>query len=65
MKLHPIAITINTMVTFVTTMMLLTKADSRVPRIRSADRIARITIAGMFMIPWTPPADSHGPCRHS
>ena len=33
---------------------LLTSADSRVPRISSADNNARMTTAGMFMIPWTP-----------
>src|SRR3954467_12069141 len=61
---HPSAITINTMVTLVTTMTLLTTADSRVPRISSADRIPRMTIAGMFMTPVTPSIDSNGECRH-
>ena len=37
--------------TLVMTIRLFTNADSRVPRISSADRIARMITAGMFMMP--------------
>ena len=60
MKPQPITITISTIETFVTTMMLLTVADSCMPRMSSADRSRRMTIAGMFTIPWTPAAPSSG-----
>src|SRR5215204_5709920 len=51
MKPQPTAITIRTMVTFTTTMMAFTNADSFVPRISSADSRPRMMMAGMFMIP--------------
>ena len=54
MKPQPITITISTIETLVTTMMLLTVADSCVPRISSADSTSRMTTAGTFMIPVTP-----------
>jgi len=54
MNPHPIAITISTMLTLMMTMMLLTTADSWVPRIKSAVSANRIAIAGMLMMPCTP-----------
>ncbi len=51
MNPQPITITINTMETFVTTMMLLTVADSCMPRISSSDSTRRMKTAGTFMIP--------------
>ena len=54
MKPQPITITISTIDTLVTTMMLFTVADSCIPRISSAERIRRMKIAGMFMMPCTP-----------
>jgi hypothetical protein len=64
MKPQPMKITISTIVTLVTTMMLLTKADSCVPRISSADNSARMTTAGMFMMPVTPSIVSSGEWHH-
>ena len=51
MKPQPIPITSSTIATLMTTMMLLTNADSWVPRISSAVSSARMNTAGMFMIP--------------
>src|SRR5471030_1967472 len=51
MKPQPITITIRTIATLVTTMMLLTVADSCMPRISSADISARMTMAGTFTMP--------------
>jgi hypothetical protein len=74
MKPQPNAITSSTMVTLVTTMMELTKADSRVPRTRSMVRRRRMPTAGRFMMPctgtiavpvWFIPIVSNGECRHS
>src|SRR6185295_8523789 len=65
MKPQPMTITISTMVTLVTTMIVLTNADSCVPRMSSIDSSARITIAGMFMTPVTPAAEvSNGEWLH-
>src|ERR1043165_4508153 len=65
MNPHPNTITSRTIVTLVITIRLLTKADSRVPRISSADSSARMTIAGMLTMPLTPPMDSNGEWRNS
>ena len=51
MKPQPIVMTMMTMVTFVMTMMLLTNADSFVPRTRRADNTKRMKMAGRFMMP--------------
>ena len=58
MNPQPITITRMTMLTLVITMMLLTVADSRMPRISNRDSAARMKTAGMFMIPCTPSADA-------
>ena len=60
MKPQPITITIRTIDTLVTTMMLLTIADSCMPRMSSAERSRRMKIAGMFTMPCTPFALSSG-----
>src|SRR5215204_1473740 len=65
MKPQPTKITASTIDTFRTTMTLLTHADSEIPRINRPERIARITTAGMFMIPVTPSAEvSNGEWYH-
>ena len=58
MKPQPMPITSSTIDTLTTTMMLLTKADSCVPRISSAVSSARMNTAGRFMRPLTPSGDS-------
>src|ERR1041384_3267150 len=64
MNPQPIPITSSTMLTFSTTMMPLTIADSWVPRISSAVNASRMTSAGMLTMPETPFTDSNGPCDH-
>src|SRR5688572_28907028 len=65
MKPQPTKITARTIDTLRTTIRLLTHADSEMPRISRPDRIARMTTAGMFMIPVTPSADvSNGEWYH-
>ncbi len=46
------------MLTLVITMMLLTVADSLMPRMSRADSAPRMMIAGMLMIPCTPSGDT-------
>jgi hypothetical protein len=58
MKPQPSTMTMSTMVTFVITMMLLTQADSCVPRTRRAVRTNRMPIAGRFMMPCTLGSDA-------
>jgi hypothetical protein len=64
MKPQPMTITMITIVTLTMTMMLLTQADSLMPRISSNDSSARMNTAGIFMIPCTPFTDSNGECTH-
>ena len=64
MKLQPSTITITTIDSFVMTIRLLTSADSRVPRMSSADSSSRMKTAGMFITPWTPFNVSNGEWRH-
>src|SRR4029079_18844510 len=64
MNSQPNTITITTIDSFVMTIRLFTSADSRAPRISSPDSSARMRMAGMFMIPWTPSAISNGEWRH-
>ena len=65
MKPQPMAMTSSTMLTFTTTMTLLTIADSCVPRMSSAVSSSRMNSAGMLMMPWAPAMDSNGPCENS
>src|SRR4029079_17887644 len=67
MNPQPIAITSRTIDTLMMTMIELTTADSWVPRISSAVRIARMNTAGTFMMPCTPVSaiTSNGECVHS
>src|SRR5678815_5293686 len=60
-------ITSSTIDTLTTTMMLLTTADSWVPRISNAVRIARMNTAGTFMMPCAPVSaiTSNGEWVHS
>src|SRR5262252_4501840 len=57
MKPQPITITISTMLTLVMTMIVLTNADSWVPRMSSIDNSARMMMAGMLTRPDTPAAE--------
>src|ERR1044071_9479502 len=64
MNPQPTAMTASTIETLRMTMMPLTNADSRVPRMSSSVSTMRMNTAGMFMIPWTPSPDSNGEWRH-
>src|SRR5207237_9606541 len=54
-----------TIVTFVTTMMLLTTADSLMPRMSRSVSASRMNSAGTFMMPCTPFTLSNGEWHHS